>query len=473
MTHSVEIYSADTAIGTIGLSSSGVMLEKYVQNTPEIDSRTFDPGAQADGGEVYETTYRNVTESVQVMLIGATTTAIRDKLRSIETALGQAHRRSRGVAVSPIYLRVQMSTDAAKWQSEILAGRAILNEDSWQQLPVLSVKVTIILTRRFYWEASSLTYLSISNSSGSDTGSGITISNRNDASGENWVDVDGADVVGTLPVGTQIEFKNNTGSNAAYRNIYISCNQFSTPASFNPVVEAENSEAGYGTVDSTDATNKHGGASLKKTLGGSTYETLGRWALSPTVLGRANGNHFMLLAVFNAYPASGSYGYVSIGYPHPTPSWWFWTTSEVDIYQGAISQIIELGTVQLPPGLVNKGSGVAELSMGFFARGANGQTVDLDFIAMMPLDGYRRLKPLTGSLQTDGTQIIDTSIDREVYVADAYVNRLAGIAGLGQQIVLVPGKDARFHFWWDHLGIHQPAKTANIRVGIRERRLTI
>jgi hypothetical protein len=38
---------------------------------------------------------------------------------------------------------------------------------------------------------------------------------------------------------------------------------------------------------------------------------------------------------------------------------------------------------------------------------------------------------------------------------------------------LVPGKDARFHFWWDHLGIHQPAKTANIRVGIRERRLTI
>ena len=432
---------------TISLTSGSAAVARYTPATPASEAAPL-------------------TESADVLCEGVSTT--RTLVQSLNRLMEQARRYQQRKTGARVYLLFQPEGDADAWRSELLDGRVLWDEkamDTGWASGLLEFRVT--WERRPWWEGPE-TAIPLTNGNGSNVTSGLTLYNHDDAdSGHDcWVSIAAASVTGDTPAPLKLELENTFNDTARAYRIYVGHNVWSNPGSFTPTFEGEDSTAG-GTV-TAEGTQSGGDYMLKGWSGTGETEAF-NWSLSSAFLAACAGGYFRAVARFANAPSTS---------PDIWVRWKVKMAGLTTIWQGPwvqlSNQLVQsLDTLQLPPFLVGSAT-LADLTLILEARrdNAGSNSLSLDYVALMPLDGWRAYLPKGYGLQyTD--KLVDDQIEGRLYGVWS-----SGEVGYwtvsGEPIRLWPGRDQRLyivHGDWINGGSAQ--RTLKAKAWYRPRRLTL
>lgn len=452
MAHVLSITNGAT---TISLSTSNVLLQQYVPATPEIDSTRN--ASLADGVPVDMPVYRNVTETIEIMLENSSKTSLQSQVTSINLLLNDAKRRQTTKTGARVYLQLQIDGESDTWRSEIFTGRLVLDQDALRHYANIKVQAALIIERAYYWEGSQVE-LQLSTSNASAATGGRTVHNHDDngAGHDNWVQIAAAQVKGDLPTPARLTLINNSGASQTFWHFHIGTNAYSDPANFTHVVEGESAVSG-GTT--TGDANSSGGNFRRFTV--NTTAT-GQWTIAGAQLQKADGRYFRLLARFadvvgNCYiqpKLRDNTGLIDI-----------WTGDEV--YIDTDVKIADLGSIPLPPSSAY-GVSWSDMRLYLSMRSSASCTLDLDFIQLTPTDSYAQFTQLGLTIPNSGVITVD-GIEGAIHAAGfpIYTSALP-------TVWLFPNKLQRLIFLHNETtGAPSIANTLSVRAYVRPRRLTI
>lgn len=440
------IYSATT----ITLASGSSSLRGYVPRLPA----TLDDEALT------------LTETVQIEINGATLADVQTTVQGINRAFAFARQKIKTGSGYRVFAEFTPDGYADAYRSELIDGRIDYDEGALDsQWVEKKVDAVITWTRRYFWEGP-LTALTLVNGSGS--GTSITVYNHDDATAnhDNWVQLAAAAIAGDLPAPLYL-YANNSTVSGALKDLYYACNYIGIPASFTPLLEAESASGGTTTVDATCSNGNRKDISWSAT----TETTLLTWTLTPSQLQYADNQFFQTLLRFSTAPAY-------------TNLWLRWTLqwSGNTVWRGPLvkagtTTLQELGVIQLPPGLLDSYSEQLTLVLSGLRNSAGTHTLALDFMHLMPMAAYRKLKAKSGASLVYAATLIDDQIEDDLYSLNGSLYHAPTHAGLGQLRVWpgsIPGVYQRIYF------LHQDAaggagvdRTLSIQIKYRPRRVTL
>jgi hypothetical protein len=430
---------------TISLSSSGCLLTRYVPTAPDLD---------ADGN------YRPITEAAEFFISDSSAANVQAKIGSIERLLQDAVRAQSGLC-APVYLQFQTGADAAAQRSEILSFRLLLGDDASVNLYQYRMDCRLILTRLHYWEGAEVE-LQLSTSNQAAATGGRAIVNHDDAGvgHDNWVQIEAAQVAGSLPAGARIQVRNDAGSLRTWRKLYVALNALSDPANFSHILEAEARLSG-GTIAANAAASN--GSEVTFTLSASSVTI--QWSLSPTLLTKAAGRMFRILAAVNGATGTPS-GTAQIAVRNGAGTVNLWKGDVVPML-GAPG-LLDLGAIPIPPGGYSAAYGELRLTLTVSGTG----TWKIDFLQLTPTDG---LALASGISSTGGNEyaVLD-SIEGRDYLLQSPSSRFPYVVASGQRIYLYPNRVQRLIVLADSTEANVAIGDAfTVQVWVRPRRLTV
>lgn len=445
---------------TVSLSNNTTcMLVEYTPKTPEQTTQQVE--FLGDGGEVAAARYRNVTETIEVLALGATGALAQAVVTSINNLLQAARVRSVTGEGTPVYLQFRLDSDPVSWRSEILAGRVELGPDALRIWGNFKIPLRIHITRRFYWEHNSSTELQLTSQADSTPATGGKgIVNHAIASTANWVQIAAAQVAGDLPAPVKVEMQNDTGSTQDYRNIYIASYAEAAVDNFSHVIQGETALSGtVGT--NADSSN---GEYIGSTFSGTTGFT---WTLASALLQRMQGRYFRLYGRFRSYTAADIYVQPIIRD----------ATGLVDLAVGdelklplPAVQLIDLGTLPFPPGGWSAAWDSA-LTLFLRMRSATSVTVQVDYIHFFSVRSPRHLIYRNATL-ADNDQIVDDGLENLTYSVEGG-DRHPVLSPRGTPVHVVPGVLQRVYFLHDEGTTSAIGNVTTIRIWYRARRLNV
>jgi hypothetical protein len=361
----------------------------------------------------------DVTETVQLKLTGAAWANIAATIQSVKRLLLQAEQRNDKdhaiLALAPVYLQISID-GAPAWRSEVLSGLLASGGDGLGAAMTSKVfECALIVTRRPYWEGPEATLVD-----------GTNIENHDDADAghDNWVDIAGASVAGSLPTPIRLELDNQAGDATGTILAGLAWRTLSTGAlirEFSGAVDANCSGGGYEAI----------------ALSGSEA-ALDSWYISPS--GYAGGYYRVLLRLRGAAPANTQ---VRLRlYQGGT----LWQQGDLTTLSTAL-RLQELGTLRLPP---TQGQLTSLASLQIVLRALGSGTLDIDFLALVPMDGYRKYT-VVGTALPAGERLVDDgiSVPPALYTSadDGTGKSPFNYVATGQPLMLQPGLDQRLHIW--------------------------
>jgi hypothetical protein len=299
------------------------------------------------------------------------------------------------------------------------------------------------MRRKNFWKGTEA-QLPLTNGNGTDDLTGLSVYNCGDGSGtapnirHNWVQIDGADVLGNQPAPLRLELTNAYESSARLYNLWTALNSESDPVNFGHILEGESASGGT-TVANTYCSN---GNYQSFTWTDSIQGILGRWALDTTYLNRAGGNYFKVLAAFANAPTAGTRLQCKVTFPSGTPLTVVGSSQEVGL---STAKIQDIGTIQLPPWLVGAGD-LAPVDLTIYRRKTGGGSLSLDYLQITPIDGYRVLRP-KGYGASYTIRVVDDGINEYLYT-DGWTpsGKTGHYVGTGERLRLMPEKTQRIYF---------------------------
>lgn len=456
-----HVYSITDGTTTVTLSqANGYLVTGFVLDAPEISTREI-ISEGIDGSELPAIAYRNVTQTIEILFIGTSTSNLQTLIHAVENMLYKAHRRQTTKAGARVYLQIQIDSEASTWRSEILTGKLRLGDEALQQWIDKKPEGQLTVTRRFFWEGPE-TELQLSTSNQSAATGGRTIYNHDDSDTghDNWVQIAAAQVGGVLPTPVKLELTNSTGSSVGYRNIYLAVNAYSDPGNFTHILEGESRISGYGTITTNAASS---GGNYNSYSFSSTGTML--WTLSATIMQDTQGRWFRLLARFFAW--SGTDIYIKPILRDSTGLLPLWEGDEISLGSTAASstKIIDMGALPLPVGGYQGAWGTQVL--GLLVRATGSAQIDLDFMQLTPLDSYRYVVQRGNTIINSGT-ITDDNIEGLTHAGgDPIYSPKTGA------LMLFPNQLQRIIVLQDIGTSSTIANTFSVRAYIRERRLTV
>jgi hypothetical protein len=438
---------------------------------PDISTVEFVPESLRDGGELMEVTRRNVTESVAITIAGTSTSVVQSAINDLEELFSQAeHHQRRGLG-DKVWVEYRPGASGDVYRSELLFGkfepsRATATPSHWADAAVQGL---LVLRRRFFWEGPE-TELSLSNGGGSGTG-GRTVYNHDDAGTghDNYVAISGGAVAGVIPTPAEIQIKNTLNSGTRSYRFWIGLNAFSVPGTLAQIYEGEDADYAVGGSDQADA-NSSGGYYKQITWSGDTEQRLICWAITAAQCNAARGNFFRILARFATSIPSGVKLTPKIMWPSGSYTTVVAEGQEVALGTGRLQ---DLGAIQLPPWLVGE-TDLNPIDLCLYGRKTGGGSLDVDYLQITPLDGYRRLVP-RGSGLAYNARVVDDGIEDSLW-SDGWTGggKTGHYIGYGSPIHLWPGRAQRLYFLASNSsGGCDIARTHEIRVYYRPRRLTV
>jgi hypothetical protein len=406
----------------------------------------------------------DVTESVQV-LIDEPIASARLKLQAIRRALQQAARFQRLPLGNPVYARYKLHAGDDQYRTEILYGRVELDRRTmdlhWRNDKLV---FTLDWRRQPWWEGPE-DEIALKNGNGDGTG-GRTIENHDDgdAGDDAYLEIDGDEIAGDLPAPVRLEITNSEAGTPRGYTYYVSHALLPDPDNLDFILEAEDGAAG------TAEGGNSGGSYARHAL--LTSETAAyTWALTTAQLNAYGGNWYLALARFRAAVPSSTKLRLQLKYQ----STMFWQ-QDAQVIPNTTDRLQALGSLQLPPAIL--GANYGDLGLVLTATRASAADLDLDFIALLPLDGLRiyRSKIPYGLAQNE--VLVDDSISRPARV---YVN-VAGekvpayaLAQHGVPPIMVwPGAEQRLIILHDAAdGTAAINLTSSVRAYYRPRRLSL
>lgn len=465
----LRVTDGTTTIYLNGGTNSFYLTEGYAPVTPELS--VIEAAAQAvrDGGDVTAATRRNPVETVALAVVASTFATAQTALRGLETLLQQAIYRSNTGKGDAVYVEYRAADSGDVYRSELLYGRVETDPETgtagW--VAVGALRCTVMWQRRYYWEGAR-TELALDNTStGSKTTGGVTIYNHSDSTAghDNYVDIAAGDVGGVIPTPAEISMYNSYNSATRTWRAYIANNVFASPASFAHIIEAETTTyAAGGAAATVDAGSSNGYYQAATWAGDIETEAL-RFTLSAAFLDTAKGNRFRLLARFVTGGSTGLRVTVKVRMASVTT---VAQTPEVTVSTG----LNDLGILQLPPWLTGQ-TGLYELGLSLYGRLTGGGTLNLDYIQLTPLDGYRMLVPRGYGAAYQAT-LVDDGITRALYVTWGGSGKTGHYIGHGEPLMLLPTKAQRLYFLFTNSGGGTDiVRTHTVRIYYRPRLLTI
>lgn len=367
---------------------------------------------------------------------------------TVETNVGlldqlfvQLKKRKQRPAIGRVWVE-RSNGDGTWWKSELVDADVLLEDQSLDRLG-RSTPVRIRMRRKNYWKGAEA-QLPLTNGNGIDDLAGLPVYNCGDGSGiapnikHNWVQIDGADVLGSQPAPLRLELTNSYNNANRLYNIWMSLNCDSDPVNFEHILEGE-AAAGGSTVVNAACSN---GNYQNFTWSDSIQAILGRWALDTTYLNRAGGHYFKVLAAFANAPVEGTRLQCKITFPAGTPLTVVGSSQEVSL---STAKIQDIGTIQLPPWLVGAGD-LTPVDLTLYRRKTGGGSLGLDYLQITPLNGYRILKP-KGYGADYTIRVVDDGIN-EFLFTDGWTpaGKTGHYVGTGERLKLTPGKTQRIYF---------------------------
>lgn len=389
MAHVVSITDGTTTITFT--AANGYQVEEYDPRTPE-----------AENGDV-----ESIAETLQIYITGSSGSQVQTRQAALERLLLGVRNRAKSGVGPRVFLQLQLDSDASTWRSELFAYALPPREQALRLWPNNVVSLELSILRAPWWEGA-LAQLPLTNSSASNNTSGLTIYNHDDSgtNHDNYVQIAAADVGGSLPAPVKVELTNNTGGSLNYKWIWLANNAFSDPANFPHILEGEAFVAGGGSTGSNADSSNGSYATIAVT--GENYQ---QWTLSASLLAKARGYDFHLMARFRSV---NNTVYIRPSILESTGASTLWRGSEVQV--GTLSDaIVDLGVIPLPPGGYSSAYGAQRLQL--YYRTASTVTVQVDFLAFFPASTFRRLALIPP--QVNGAQITDDQPEGRAYVVSS------------------------------------------------------
>jgi len=137
-------------------------------------------------------------------------------------------------------------------------------------------------------------------------------------------------------------------------------------------------------------------------------------------------------------------------------------------------ELITIGSIQIPPFRFGTHIDLGNLTLALYEKKASGAGVlDLDYIATIPQDSWRRFGAITG-LAYNETLIDDPVNDTLVTLYSSSSHKITHKIDEGNPIMLQPGVKNVLYFLHDTTAGNSPiARTGNVVVKIHPRRLTV
>lgn len=430
---------------TISLSSSGCFLSHYIPTSPNLDSAG---------------NYQRVTEDIEFVITDSSVAAVQAKLGSIERLLQDSILAQAGMA-APVYLQFQTGADSAAVRSEVVSYRLLLGEDASVNLYQQRLDCRLVVTRLHYWEGAEVE-LQLSTSNQAAATGGRLIVNHDDAGAghDNWVQIEAAQVGGSLPAGARIQVRNDAGSLRTWKKLYVALNALSDPANFAHILEAEARSSG-GTIAANAAASN--GSEVTFTLSASSVTI--QWSLSPTLLTKAAGRMFRILAAVNGATGTPS-GTAQIAVRNGAGTVNLWKGDVVPMLSAP--GLLDLGAIPIPPGGYSAAYGELRLTLTVTGTG----TWKIDYLQLTPTDG---LALASGISSTGGNEfaVLD-SIEGRDYLLQSPSSRFPYVVASGQRIYLYPNRVQRLIILADSTEANVAIDDAfTVQVWYRPRRLTV
>jgi len=469
-----------TKTGKTITPTSGVSrVLNYNIGTPQL-SATEVLDAYQDGGDVTNVTRRNVSESVELILrpTGSNDMSeVETFIQDLEVMFLEAERYQKDNGGAQWFVNFTPQDTTGTWRSEILAGSVHVPQESVRDWAIGDNAIIYVsLVRRFYWEGA-LTELEIYNPASSTPatgGKGITNQLDSGNSYYHYVDCDSEDIDTIIPTPIRLELTSSYSGGRIY-DIHVGQLIFSPNRdNLTYVYEAEDASANGspGTLNNTEWSG--GTAEQYLNVTQYTYASfMWKWELTSTPLIAAAGRRYKILAKVETAtsPNTGFHAKVEIWLPYSAFLNKIAETGEV--YLADSDGFVDMGTLVLPPWLPNEAD-YYPLGLGFtFADFEEIGTKDftLDALYVMPADHYRFLDCYSYGIE-NGERIVDDGITGRTFV-DGWTANTDGVlgyyTGIGEPLMLWPGKDQRFVIISDS---HVLA-TSTVRIYYRPRRLTV
>lgn len=458
MTHTLSITDGTT---TNTLTASPWFLSEYV---PVRASRN------SDGS------YEPVAETIELHVTGSgSTTAVQTLVNTVERYLQRARQRQETGHGPRIYLQVQWDGEASTWRSELLEGEAEINLDTIRAWGQAFALFRLHIVRKHYFEGPETLARCVQQYSGQSTSEQIlynTFSGEGQA-GSNFLEFSSTQIQGVLPTPAIIWQSNTVDSQVrAYTSMQLALGKFQYPYNFAHWYQGENA-IGAGSVITEGVSS---GGYYRQILAG-TIASYVYWNVR--VRQESSGRSYRVLARFRNY-STGPYVYVRPIIRNQSGTHDLWYGEEVQLPRNVTSSnIVDLGVVPIPLAPSATYTMTVQLALGI--RASASSTVNLDFVQLTPLDGYRVLKP--GSYQFQNPMaIIDDGVDELTYISAGSTDIITapGVdyyypldAGSGNYIMLYPGIAQRLYILKTLTSGALVGDALKTKVYYRPRRLTL
>jgi hypothetical protein len=410
----------------------------------------------------------SITDQFNIVIRGSDNGDLRSKITEIRLTLEYARRHKDDAQAAWIYYEVDNSGDA--WMSKLLGG-TILYDDrlgrNWRQNLVTA---TIIIERMPYWDAKEELQVPLTNGNGDDDLNGLIVYNHDDSgtndSHDNWMDIAAEDIDGDLPGPTRLEITNTFASHLLY-TVWIGQN-WTDPDNFTHILEGESSSTG---TDRSDQGCSNAGYK-EFALSPSAETDMFTWALNDGLMDACQGRYYKIMARFLAEAPTNVKLRLQLQYAVTH----IWQSGQITVDSSRALQIRDLFTLRLPPWLLGQ-TNLEGLTMILTGQQNTGSpiNVNLDFLQITPLDGWRMLE-CAGYGIAQNERIIDDGINGSFYIDNGSGDNKAGIlVGYGNPITLYPGKKQRLYFLL-HSNIANTAeilRTVTVKLYYKPRRRTL
>lgn len=462
----VALRFIDDASGvTVDLSGPDGKPRNYVPGTPTLRTRSTST-VKVDGAEQQAADYDNVTETVTAIMTGGTS-AIRTAINKLEQLFDQA-RRYQEPGIQPVYAKVRPDSGESYFRSQVLAGRVLWDSQalSWMWRNG-QITVQIIYTRRYFWEQDSESEipLLLAGEAGAGTTGGRTITNKDTGSSENLIQINKSQLATNIRQPMRLLITNLVATTVA--KIYLSQDFYDLG---NAVVYE--GESATPLSNQTDA-NSSGGHFNRATWSGTSETDLLTWTIAGALSGVA-GRWLRVMARFaNTFAYTDLYARVKV------------VMNGVTVYQSnkkllSASVILqEIASIPMPPALAFL-STLADASLVLeVTRVAGGScTLDVDYLALMPMDGWRKFIPLSSGIGQNAV-VVDDGIGGNVYSISSGGKKIpdwkadGDLLQLETTIAYGTGMQNLRFLWSRSDGSCPISDTMSIRAYYRPRRLTL
>lgn len=388
--------------------------------------------------------------------------AIIATVNSINNMIERAKARQQVRRGARVYLEIDEG-DGWLLRSEIIDGSILTDSNTYDRLSRNYAPITLIVERKNYWESTSETQIPLSNENGTNNTSGLNIYNCNDGAGSspnkrnNYIEISSSAVSGDLPAPPRIEFTYlSTGS---IYEMFLSHNWRSAPATlthwyeFSGIYSATCSGTSYTTVSSGPSapSDAHilatiSSAQVSKLLGRS-YRVLVRLYSSavstyiyyPAILELAGSKSYGAPIIINS-PISGAYLY-------------------------------DFGQLPAIPPYESAGDPIGAFDFGVRVANMPALTgVDVDYMQLTPVDGYRKISNI-GASQNYKLVLDESAGEAKTFNTTPAIYAYCAIHGA--PIMLFPGVTQRLYCLWNDYTTNTVSAYGSVKIYYRPRRKTL